>query len=341
MALTRLNEFDAGTSLTETEIEGEFDNIYANSLSLISPLTGNLAVGGFRLTGFGLGTVGDPSIQFTGDTNTGIYSTAADTVDISTGGVRAASFGATALVAAVPEDSRTATVDQAFEIRSTTSGSPAAGIGVGLLFSAESADENPSDFGRVDFAATDIGAGTEDTYLSILLRVAGRALDEKYRFSSTAGDGFAALFTHAVTADRTYTLPDASANLGVTRSTQNVATGETTTSVTYTDLATSGPAVTITPTNAVATDQIILYSATMDTSSAGNRSFMSPAIAGAAASDIDAQINTSGGASQPYRNSAHALPTAVASGSTHTAKYRVTAGTGTFADRRISAFTLN
>ena len=214
MALTRLNEFDAGTTLTETEIEGEFDNIYANSLSLISPLTGNLAVGGFRLTGFGLGTVGDPSIQFTGDTNTGIYSTAADTVDISTGGVRAASFGATALVAAVPEDSRTATVDQAFEIRSTTSGSPAAGIGVGLLFSAESGDENPSDFGRIDFAATDVGAGTEDTYLSVLLRVAGRALDEKYRFSSTAGDGFAALFTHAVTADRTYTLPDRDLTFG-------------------------------------------------------------------------------------------------------------------------------
>ena len=50
MALTRLNEFDAGTTLTETEIEGEFDNIYANSLSLISPLTGNLAAGGNDIT---------------------------------------------------------------------------------------------------------------------------------------------------------------------------------------------------------------------------------------------------------------------------------------------------
>mgnify|MGYP001608083851 CR=1 FL=1 len=42
MALTRSNEFDTGTTLTEVKIEGEFDQIYANALSLISPLTGAL-----------------------------------------------------------------------------------------------------------------------------------------------------------------------------------------------------------------------------------------------------------------------------------------------------------
>lgn len=45
MALARSNEFDTGTVLTETKIEGEFDNIYNNSLSLISPLTGALDTG--------------------------------------------------------------------------------------------------------------------------------------------------------------------------------------------------------------------------------------------------------------------------------------------------------
>mgnify|MGYP001572604868 FL=1 len=45
MALTRSNEFDTGTVLTETKIEGEFDNIYNNALSLISPLTGALDTG--------------------------------------------------------------------------------------------------------------------------------------------------------------------------------------------------------------------------------------------------------------------------------------------------------
>lgn len=108
-------------------------------------------------------------------------------------------------------DARTNTVTRALGIIADTTGTPAASIGVGLLFQAESADEAPSDFGALDFVASDIGAGTEDTYFSVLLRVAGGALDEKYRFSSTAGSGFAALFTHAVTADRTYTLPDADA----------------------------------------------------------------------------------------------------------------------------------
>ena len=106
------------------------------------------------------------------------------------------------------QDARTNTVTRNFALLSDTTGVPAASIGIGMLFQAESGDENPSDFGALDFAASDVGAGTEDTFLSLLLRIAGRALDEKYRFSSTAGDGFAALFTHAVTADRTYTLPD-------------------------------------------------------------------------------------------------------------------------------------
>lgn len=111
-------------------------------------------------------------------------------------------------------DARTATTTRPLGVIADTTGAPAASIGVGMLFQAESADEAPSDFGALDFVASDIGAGTEDTYLSVLFRVAGGALDEKYRFSSTAGSGFAALFTHAVTADRTYTLPDADTTFG-------------------------------------------------------------------------------------------------------------------------------
>lgn len=99
-------------------------------------------------------------------------------------------------------------------LRHTTTGAPTAGIGARLLFQGESLDESPSDFGAVDLVASDVTAGSEDTFLSILLRVAGRALDEKYRFQSTAGDGFTAIFSHAVTADRTYTLPDFDTTLG-------------------------------------------------------------------------------------------------------------------------------
>lgn len=124
------------------------------------------------------------------------------------------------------EDSRTNSVVSGFTIQATTDGTPAAGIGTGLLFRAESGDEVPSDFGRLDFAASDVGAGTEDTYLSVLLRVAGRALDEKYRFTSTAGDGFTAIFAHANSADRTYTFPDATETI-VGRDTTDTLTNKT------------------------------------------------------------------------------------------------------------------
>lgn len=213
MALSRVKNWASGEVLTHTDLNAEFNNILNNALSLVSPLTGDLAFGGNRATGLSLGSVSSPSVQFTGDANTGVYSTAADTVDIATGGVRAASFGAQALILAAPEDARTATVDVAAVIRSTTSGAPAAGIGVGLQFDAESGDENPSTFGRIDFAATDVGAGTEDTYMDILLRVAGVAEETKYRFASTAATGFQGTFTHAATADRTWTLPDSSVTL--------------------------------------------------------------------------------------------------------------------------------
>ena len=88
MALTRLTDWNDGDELTAAALESEFDNIYTNALSLISPLTGNLAAGGFVVTGLGLGTVTVPSLGFTGDTNTGVYSSAADNVDISTGALR-------------------------------------------------------------------------------------------------------------------------------------------------------------------------------------------------------------------------------------------------------------
>lgn len=108
-------------------------------------------------------------------------------------------------------DARTNTVDVPLTITSVTSGTPAAGIGTGILLQAESADENPSDFGRIEAAATDVTAGSEDTYFQMLTRVAGAALTATYRWIATAA--FKAIFTHANSADRTYTLPDATGTI--------------------------------------------------------------------------------------------------------------------------------
>ena len=97
MALTRLTDWNDGDTLTSAALEAEFDNIYNNALSLVSPLTGNLAAGGNIITGLGLGSASAPSLSFTSsDTNTGIYSSAADTVDIAAGGVRVSKFNTVA-----------------------------------------------------------------------------------------------------------------------------------------------------------------------------------------------------------------------------------------------------
>lgn len=92
MALSRVKTWSVGEVLTSSDLNAEFNNILNNALSLISPLTGDLAYGGNRATGLSAGSVSSPSLQPTGDTNTGVYFSAADTVDIACGGVRAAQF---------------------------------------------------------------------------------------------------------------------------------------------------------------------------------------------------------------------------------------------------------
>lgn len=110
------------------------------------------------------------------------------------------------LVVRKTDSSRTATVDTPFIVESTTTGTPAAGIGTGILVRAESQDEVPSDIGQLDFTFSDRTTASEDSYFQILLRVAGAALVAAYRFVSTTA--FRAIFTHANSADRTYTWPN-------------------------------------------------------------------------------------------------------------------------------------
>jgi hypothetical protein len=85
MALSRVKVWTA-EELTSSDLNAEFNNILNNATSLISPLTANLAAGGFRLTGLSAGSVGSPTLQPTGDTDTGIYFPGANQVGIAGGG---------------------------------------------------------------------------------------------------------------------------------------------------------------------------------------------------------------------------------------------------------------
>lgn len=263
MALIRLKTWVAGEILTHIDLNGEFDNFINNASTLISPWTSNVDAGGFRLTSLSGGSLGSPGLSFTGDSNTGIWSSAADTLDFSTGGVRALQLGTSFLLAAAPEDSRTSTVDVVGELRSTTSSAPAAGIGVGLLFSAKSAGENPSKAGELDFAFSDVTAGSEDSYASLLLRIAGAALVEAYRFQGSGA--FRATFNQNLTANRTYTLPDASVTLGISTGATSITSNFSTSSTTFVDV--TGLSVTFTT---GASPVMIFFSGTITGTLAGN-----------------------------------------------------------------------
>lgn len=124
-----------------------------------------------------------------------------------------------------------------------------------------------------------------------------------------------------------------------------VATSETETNTSYDDMATSGPAVTLT----TGTKALIVVGAHMNNNTSGAGCYMSFAVSGAttlAAADTRALISgedmtaTGGGSLQA---SSHMIYYAAltAGSNTFTAKYRVTAGTGTFQARFITVWPYN
>lgn len=111
-----------------------------------------------------------------------------------------------------------------------------------------------------------------------------------------------------------------------------VATSQTTASTSYVDLATAGPAVTVT----TGANAIVTVTAELSNATVNDQSFMGYAISGAttlAAADATALMLV---ASAVFQASATYLQTGLTPGSnTFTAKYRVTASTGTWLNRTI------
>jgi hypothetical protein len=198
MALAAVKIFVPAEVLYAADLNALNNNVLNNALSLISPLTGSLDVDGNDLHDVGELEFRDEAANPT-----------------ASGRLRR---NGSQLVWGI-EDARTTTTLRPLVVQATTSGSPAAGLGVGQLFRAESGDENPSEFGALDWLATDVGAGTEDTVLDVLLRVGGAALAALWRLQATTA--FRAVLTHALTAERTYTFPDVSMTLAGINTAQN------------------------------------------------------------------------------------------------------------------------
>ena len=92
-------------------------------------------------------------------------------------------------------------------LQHTTSGTPANGIGTGILFNGASLGTSPTNFGRIAAIASDVTASSEDTYIEFQTRSAGAALMTAYEFKNTGTSK--ETFTTAASAPRTTTLPDA------------------------------------------------------------------------------------------------------------------------------------
>lgn len=118
----------------------------------------------------------------------------------------------------------------------------------------------------------------------------------------------------------------------------NVATSQSTTSATFTDLATTGPTVTVT----TGTDAIVIVSCKL-TCNTNTTPRMGFAVSGAttiAAADASATaVNTTGADGQLVLSTAIYRVTLTAGSNTFTAKYR-SGNTATFADRWIYVVTL-
>lgn len=324
MALARTKVWISGEILTHTDLNAEIDNLINNAASLQSPWTSNIDAGGFRLTTLGIGSIGSPTLQPTGDTNTGIWFSVADTVDVSTGGSRGAQFGASWLLAASPEDSRTDSVDVVGEIRSTTSSAPAVGIGTGIKFTAESADENPSDVGELDFAFSDVTAASEDSYADILLRTAGAALGSRYRFQATGA--FRGIFTSALTANRTYTFPDNDLTLGAVaaKGASTIVADFTTTSTTFTNV--TDLASTITTTGGRI---LIIFSGVLSNANAGAGSFLTATVDGTNQGGTNGLSQIETNSADAAENGSFMFLTAALSAASHTFQMQIRADSGT------------
>jgi hypothetical protein len=221
-----VKNWSAGEVLVYSDLNNEFNNIINNATSLVSPWVGNFDLDGNTLI-------------LDGDADTSIDAATDDTIDVTVSGaddfritantftalsgssINVVSGNVTVDAGALTitdgqttladPGSHTNTIVTPLIVQSTTSGTPATGIGTGILLKSESADENPSNVAQISAYFNDVTAGSEDSVVELQTRTAGAALSVAYVFAKTGVSS--AIFTHSNAADRTYTLPDYTATL--------------------------------------------------------------------------------------------------------------------------------
>ena len=126
------------------------------------------------------------------DTDTGIGSADADQLSLIAGGVEGIRIteNGTCLTNIKSPSALTSTVLNPAKITHYTSGTPATGIGVGIEFEQETADDNNEILATIEAIATDVTGASEEGALSLKVMVAGAAATEALKVDSSvvAGD---------------------------------------------------------------------------------------------------------------------------------------------------------
>ena len=133
-----------------------------------------------------------PVLTFTDDTNTGIFSSAAESVDITANGTTRLQVTSTAVKSTLPTEVEvTATgagteddVITALTVEGQTDQTPAAGIGVGMDFAVETAANNVEIGAQIEAVTTDVSSTSEDVDFVVNLMAGGAAAAEKFRVAS-------------------------------------------------------------------------------------------------------------------------------------------------------------
>jgi hypothetical protein len=130
------------------------------------------------------GLVGTPSLAFSSDLDTGFYRIGSGNVGLALNGVARATWAVDAAATLKINSAATNTVTNVLELTSQSSGTPAAGIGAGLAFVAETAAGNDETGAVIHAVTTDVTSTSEDFDLVFKTMAAGAAADEKFRITS-------------------------------------------------------------------------------------------------------------------------------------------------------------
>lgn len=149
--------------------------------------TGNFTAGNFVFDADQTVGAGQDNYVLTYDNATGLISLEASA---GGGGLSNAQDGAgVELEVGIVDTALTNTVSTALEIFHTTSGTPAAGIGVGIDFIVETSAGNNEIGGQLEFVTTDVTATSEDFDAVFNLMIAGAAASEVARITGTPAFG--------------------------------------------------------------------------------------------------------------------------------------------------------